>query len=362
MPAGRIVIFGWATKQQIHAPRWATGLANRGFSIKLISLGGEPVEGVETCALPRSGKLSYLTQIRAAAREARRFNPDLVHAHYATGFGLWAYYTNLQPSIVSVWGSDIIDFPSTRVRRYMMGRILKRATHITATSQLLKRKALELLPEAGSKITVIPFGVEMPADPPPPPPDEPLRICFVKNLYPKYGPEILLRALAEVRKEVPSVKLSMAGTGELEGLLRRMSTDLGLDDLVDFVGFVPHERIYDFIGAHHLMVMPSMAESESFGVAVLEAGACGRAVLASRIGGVPEVVLDGETGRLLPPGDIGELASAIIALAGDRNTMQQMGRAGLDFVRDNYTWDKSLDMMAALYERLIYEKAQNTSL
>jgi glycosyltransferase involved in cell wall biosynthesis len=356
MARGRVVIFGWATKQQIHAPRWATGLAGRGFKIKLISLGGEPLEGVETCALPRSGKLSYLTQIRAAAREARRFKPDLVHAHYATGFGLWAYYANLQPSIVSVWGSDIIDFPRTRARRYFIGRILNRATHITATSQLLKRKALEILPEAGSKITVIPFGVEMPASLPPLPPDEPLRICFVKNLYPKYGPEILLRALAEVRKEVPSVKLSVAGTGDLEEPLRRMTSDLGLDDLVEFVGFVPHEKIYQFIGAHHLMVMPSMAESESFGVAVLEAGACGRAVLASRIGGVPEVVLNGETGRLLNPGDVGALASAIIGLARDRRTLQRMGRAGFDFVRAHYTWDKSLDMMAALYERLIHEK------
>ena len=109
----RVVVFGWASPVQVHLSRWVYGLADRGYEIKVIALGGTPLEGVATCNLPRRGKLSYFTQARAAIREARQFEPDLVHAHYATGFGYWASRTNIQPSIVSVYGSDVIDFPSS---------------------------------------------------------------------------------------------------------------------------------------------------------------------------------------------------------------------------------------------------------
>ena len=149
----------------------------------------------------------------------------------------------------------------------------------------------------------------------------------------------------------------MAGTGELNQYLKDMAERLNLNDVVDFVGFVPHDNMYSFISDHHFMVMPSVSESESFGVAVLEAGACGRAVLTSRVGGVPEVLVDGQTGRLLPPGDKAKLAETIIQFAQNPDMLRDMGVAGRKFVEDNYTWDKSLDMMTELYEKVLNERS-----
>ncbi|UCG61285.1 MAG: glycosyltransferase [Candidatus Zixiibacteriota bacterium] len=355
MAATRILLFGWASKVQVHLFRWARGLRDRGYEVKVVALGGTPIEGIETVNLPRKGKLSYFRQVRAAVTEAHSFKPDLVHAHYATGYGYWAYRTNIRPSVVSVWGADVIDFPTIWYKRAMVRRILKRATHITATSQLLKRKTLAILPSVDDKVTVIPFGVDLP-DTLRPMPDGPVKMCFIKNHNWKYGPDILLMAMAEVKKTIPDIKLSMAGTGELNEFLKNLATELDLNDVVDFVGFVPHDKIYDFISDHHFMVMPSVSESESFGVAVLEAGICGRAVLTSAVGGVPEVVLDGKTGRLLPPGDKDELALAIIEFAKSPDMLREMGQAGYEFVKGNYTWDKSLDMMTDLYQRLLHEK------
>ena len=104
------------------------------------------------------------------------------------------------------------------------------------------------------------------------------------------------------------------------------------------------------------MVMPSVMESESFGVAVLEASACGRPVIASRVGGVPEVLRHGETGLLVPPGDTDALAKAIISLASDREKCRAMGEAGRELVRADYPWERSLDMLTELYNRSINGK------
>lgn len=356
MAARRVLLFGWASKVQVHLFRWARGLKQRGYEVKVVALGGTPIPDIETVNLPRKGKLSYLRQAGAAVAEARAFKPDLVHAHYATGYGYWAYRTNIIPSLVSVWGADVIDFPTVWYKRAMVRRVLNSATHITATSQLLRQKALDILPGSENKITVIPFGVNPPQSQRPMPEGGPVKMCFIKNHNWKYGPDILLEAMAEVKKTVPGIRLSMAGTGELNEYLHQMADRLDINDIVDFVGFVPHDKMYDFISDHHFMVMPSVSESESFGVAVLEAGICGRAVLTSRVGGVPEVLVDGETGRLLPPGDKDKLASAIIEFAGNPAMLREMGQAGNKYVKENYTWDKSLDMMTDLYERLLHEK------
>ncbi|MFH1685895.1 MAG: glycosyltransferase [bacterium] len=347
----RIAILGWL--DSVHVQRWARGLAERGFVVKVFSLGGADRDGIDAAIFPRSGTYSYFSQAGGVARALSEFRPDLVHAHYATGFGLWMLRSKIRPRIVSVWGSDVIEFPADPFRRFLIRRVLNGADHITATSKLLKRVTENLVPDRSERISVIPFGVELPLSHVPMPALPPARLCFIKVHYKKYGPDILLRAVKLARETVPDIKLTMAGEGEMTPMLQNMTAELGLEDTVSFVGFIDNREIYDFIRQHHMMIMPSVMESESFGVAVLEAGACGRAVIASDIGGVPEVLDDGRTGLLVPPGDVGRLAEAIVKLATDADLCRDMGRQGYRFVSENYDWQKSLDAMADLYLRLI---------
>ena len=146
----------------------------------------------------------------------------------------------------------------------------------------------------------------------------------------------------------------------MTGDLRKITDRLDLTDATDFVGLIPPEDMYPFIEKHHLVVIPSLREA--FGVAALEAGACGRAVVASDVGGLPEVIRDGETGLMVPSNDPEKLADAIIRLASDRSRLEAMGRTGYRFVGDNYSQDKTLDMMAELYEQIIHEKNHRTPL
>ncbi|UCC44224.1 MAG: glycosyltransferase family 4 protein [Candidatus Zixiibacteriota bacterium] len=358
MTAKRILMFGWA--DSVHMQRWCHGMASRGYSIRLISAGGSPLDGIDTVIHPRTGSLSYLRYARKAAREARDFNPDLVHVHYVSAFGLWGLLCGPLPMIASVWGSDIDRKASGPPAGFITRRTLNRAIHICATSSFLADLVQQLDPAFGSKTTVIPFGVQPPDNLPPTPTAPPVRICFLKTLRPASGSDILIAAMKRAVETEHDLRLSIAGEGELLTELRRMVSDLGLGQHVEFVGRIEQEEVYPFVSRHHFMVMPS--RREAFGVAALEAAACARAVLASDVGGIPEVVRDGDTGILIPPEDSDKLAAAIVRLARDANLREKMGQSGREFVKRKYLWDRSLDLMASLYNRIIDERRTHTAI
>lgn len=345
----KIAIIGWA--QSVHVRRWSQGLSERGYEIKVFSLGGEPIEGVQTAIIPGTGKLSYFTRKSQAVRQIRQFAPDIVHAHYATGNAWWGMKVGIRPLVVSVWGSDVMKFTSNAITRTISKRILARADHICATGKLLKRVACEIYAPSEKKITITPFGVQIPKSPPSWLDESPFRICFVKALLPVYGPDILLRAFARAIQSVPDMELSLAGQGSMEVELKRLAGKLGIADRVTFVGLIPYDKVYPFIKRHHLMAMPS--RMESFGVAVLEAGACARPVVASDIGGVPDLVVNNETGLLIPAEDVESLADAIVRLAQDRKLGQKIGLNGYHHVARNFSWESSLDRMSDLYQSLV---------
>lgn len=350
MAGKRILIFGWAGS--VHVQRWVKGLSQRGFEIKVVSLGGHPLPDVETKIFIDRGKLSYLTRSFDAASEVKSFKPDLVHVHYAGGFSLWGLAARFNPMLVSVWGSDVVDLPRKYNYRPVVRKVLSKATHISATSRMLAEVTRELVPGVGDKLSVIPFGVELP-NPLEYPPPNPLKLCFIKGTKSVYGPEVLLQAIAKARQSIPDLQLSWAGSVDMTERQKALIRDLQMENCINVVGFVPHDNIFKFLSDHHLMIMPSL--KEAFGVAVLEASAAGRAAIASNVGGVPEVLVDGKTGLLIPPNDPDRLAEAIIKLANDRELMKSLGENGRRFVEDNFAWSKSLDMMSDLYERLIYE-------
>ncbi len=348
-----IVIFAWA--ESVHIQRWVKGLTSRGYNIKLISLGGEPIEGIKTHIIAREGRLSYILKANEAFNEALLFKPDLIHTHYPTGFGYWSLKVENIPSLISVWGADIIDFPSNFIKKYYLKKVLRKCSHISATSRFLRDKTVALDKSLYAKISLIPFGVTIPKELKTVTTRPPVKLCFIKGHKKKYGPDILLDALAIVKDKVPDIKLSIAGEGQMTAILKEQTSRLHLNDNVNFVGFIPNEKIYSFLSEHHIMVMPSVMDSESFGVAVLEASACGKAVIASNIGGVPEVLTDNKTGILVPPGDKSKLAEAIIELALDMKKIVHYGENGNRFVSEKYDWEISLDMMSDLYDRLIFE-------
>ncbi len=345
----RIVIFGWA--QSVHIQRWAEGLTKRGWQIKVVSSGGEQLANVETVNLPHSGAFGYLRYAGKAISEAKKFQPDLVHVHYAFGFGWWGVRSHIHPMVTSLWGSDLAKLIHNPLTHWFGNWLFQNSAAVTASSRYLEKQTLAHWPHVQNKLSVIPFGVHVP-DSPAPLPAYPVKLAYAKWHRAIYGPDVLLQAARLLKERGVQFHLDMAGSGEMTGELQTMIQSLGLSDTVNLVGKFEHAEMASFLQSHHLMVMPS--RMESFGVSALEAAAVGRAVIASEVGGIPEVVQQNKTGILVPPEDPAALADAIERLVKNRSELEQMGKAGYEMVKAQYNWERSLDKMSELYERVMH--------
>jgi glycosyltransferase involved in cell wall biosynthesis len=173
---------------------------------------------------------------------------------------------------------------------------------------------------------------------------EPRLLC-IGRLIPIKGHLVLLRSLAQAREQVPMVVLDVAGRGPLEPALKSFARELGIADAVRFLGFV--SPIQKAVEEAAIVVVPSLGEG--FGMVALEAMERARPVIASSVGGLPEIVADGETGLVVEPGDAEELAEAIVALASDLDRAAAMGRAGRERALREFTPEQSADRIEELY-------------
>jgi len=171
------------------------------------------------------------------------------------------------------------------------------------------------------------------------------RLACVGRLIPIKGHLVLLRALAQARARVPGVKLDVAGRGPLEPALKAYARELGLEDAVRFLGFVsPVERAFEDAA---IVVVPSLGEG--FGMVALEAMERSRPVIASAVGGLPEIVADGETGLVVPSGDAEALAEAMVSLTSDLGRAAAMGVAGRERALAEFTPEQCAEKIENLY-------------
>ncbi|MFW6162715.1 MAG: glycosyltransferase family 4 protein [Planctomycetota bacterium] len=158
-------------------------------------------------------------------------------------------------------------------------------------------------------------------------------LSVVSRLHPDKGIQDLLRATAGLRADFPALRLLVVGDGAYRSSLEQQTGRLGLEDAVLFTGF--RTDVNDLLRAADVFVLPSYHENMPYGV--LEAMAAGLPVVATAVGGVPEVVVDGETGILVPPRDAGPLQDALASLLRDPAAASAMGHAGTQRVRAHFT-------------------------
>lgn len=353
-----------ADSSTTHTHRWAQWAASEGMVVTVLSPFSDPIDGVRVVKFPpekkwyhRIPKARMLLDLIPFRRLIRQIDPQLIHFHFVSEGGRAFYWDRVRvPMVASTWGQDVIfdKGPDPRAAASLR-RVLAKCRVVTATTHQLARETAAYMP-AGAPIFVIPFGVD-------------LRrfegsgcgvqgsgnvtLGFVKWLKPKYGPDVLVEAFARVHAQRPGTRLVMAGKGEMQEQLQKRVNDLGLGDRVAILGRVDHDKVPALIRSFDIMVMPSVYESETFGVAAIEASAAGVPVVASRVGGVPEAVIHGQTGLLVPPRDIEALAKACIELIDDAPRRKSMGEAGKRFVKKYYSWPENTRLMAQVYRAAI---------
>jgi D-inositol-3-phosphate glycosyltransferase len=184
-------------------------------------------------------------------------------------------------------------------------------------------------------------------------------VLFVGNLEPRKQVDVLLRALASVRKSIPSAALIVVGSGESAGVqdqtarLIRLTHDLGLEpeDAVRFVGHVEDQELLDYYSAADVFALPSSSEAQ--GLVALEAMACGLPVVATAVGGLLSTIEDGRTGFLVPPGEVRALADRLQTLLGNESQRQAIGTAARQAVEQEFSWTRAVEATLEVYREVL---------
>lgn len=179
-----------------------------------------------------------------------------------------------------------------------------------------------------------------------------LQVGVLSRLTPIKNIGAVIRAAEQLRELGIEIQVNIAGSGPSEPELRNLTTELGVSDRVHFLGW--RDDFRELLSGWHLLVMPSL--DESFPFSALEAMAAARPILASRVGGLPEIVVDGVTGFLFPPKDTEALVRHIAELANDRVKLAAMGQSGWERAQKEFTVQNAAFKLARFYDRLLRDR------
>lgn len=354
----KVLHLGWSFSN--HVTRWVYGLKERGWECGLLTYDGDPLPSVPTYIIKRKrfGKLGYLLALREMRQIVADFQPDIIHAHYAAGFGLWGALSGVRPFVVSGWGTDIVTTARAPLSGAPVRWALQQADSVLVTSQFLKDVVATMSLRLKTEPRVIPFGIDIAALQEKTfskRKDNRVRILFFKHHKSIYGPRELLRAFASIAERFPNATLTMAGKGPLTDELQTLSAELGIQHRVTFPGFIDNKHALSYIAGHDIMVMPSLV-AEGFGVAALEALAVGVPVIASNSGAVNEIVDDNQSGLLIDPANTDQLSGALARLIEDSDLRKRFGEYGKQRVAERYNWKNNLAEMETVYNYLLKAK------
>jgi len=358
----KVVLLSGASS--IHTIRWANGLSDAGLVVHVISQ-HPPLEAfndsVTLHLLPSRGALGYFTMVPSVKKLISKLKPDIVNAHYASGYATTARLVNYSPWLLSVWGSDIYDFPERSfIHKWLVKKNLIAADAVASTSIDMAKQIRSFTPEL-IDIAITPFGVDTDYYQSLTPAlsernnNQSIVIGTVKSLAPKYGIDILLQAFALLLKNLsisqPEIEkklsLRLVGAGPQESELKALAQELAISKRVTFVGRVDSLDVPKEL--EKLDIYVALSRQESFGVAIIEAGAAGRPVVVSDVGGLPEVVINEKTGLVVPNDNPEAAADAITKLVLNRDLRIKMGNSGRAHVQNTYDWNACVYNMINLY-------------
>lgn len=340
-----------------HTQRWANAMSQRGHNVRVYSVRQEPIGSVTVISMlgtqdadpSRAAVAAGYVKLRyRLAGELERFNPDVVHAHYASTNGYIAALARVRPTVLTVWGTDVVPKPGRSIsptQRHRIHKAVRHADVVTSASEFMADHVRDIAQPG--RIEIIPFGVDLEIFRPTPPATAPM-VLIAKSLESRYGIEHVIAAMDRVVRAVPDAKLTIAGGGSLRSPLEDLAARS--DAPITFLGKVPHTDLAAEITKAAVVVNPTIVD-ESFGVIILEAQAMGRPVVSTKVGAVSDVCVEGETATLVAPGDPDAMAEAIIdVLSGDE--LENAGSLGPGFVREHFDWRTSVAEMEGLYEEI----------
>ncbi|MCC6182350.1 MAG: glycosyltransferase [Bacteroidia bacterium] len=349
-----------------HTEKWALGLASRGVMVGLFSFNKatypwyannshiillhEPLEKLDT-----QHKLAYLKFLAPLKKAIQSFQPDVLHAHYATSYGLLGALSKFQPFVISAWGTDVMRFPQKNViNRFILKYNLKCANVICATSNTIKNY---LTPITSKPIKVIPFGVNFSKFYKKDVVRHFVKPIFVfgciKSLESIYNIDVAIHAFARLKIKYPErqMKFMIIGQGSEFENLKKLTSVLNIQNEVLFTGRIPFDEVPNYF--NQIDVLLNISNYESFGVSVIEAMACEKPVIATNTGGLKEIIENNQYGSLVEVGNIEQTVTAMESYLLNPILTEQVGKAAYEKVKQKYNWENNLTEMIEVYKQLI---------
>ncbi len=330
----------------IHTVKIVNSLSELGHEICLFSL---PQHDDKEKAINSVVKIvylkatGYLKNHKQLAEELKSFGAEVLYAHYATGYGTLARNTKFHPTVLAVWGSDVYDFPrKSPIHAMLLRKNLAFADRIFSTSNIMGKRTRKYVDK---EILTTPFGVDITDFSPAQTNEhEGIRIGFLKGVSEKYGITYLVDAFSQLLKKHPDMLLTLAVYGDGDQLLsmKEKVKELNIEDKVTFFGRIPHCEASAALRTMDIFCVPSTLDSESFGVAAVEAMSCRLPCVVSDVDGLSEVTVDGVTGIIVPRKNAQALCEALEKLVLDRDLCIEMGKNGRARVEELYDWQQNI--------------------
>lgn len=348
---------------QVMASQTLPALRRRGYEIAAVTCHGavdqpdeEQAAGISVHRFHiRRGlarhDVAHLAEIAGRIADLkRRFKPDLVHLN-VTGPSMWLYFETAHvqpvPLVVALRGLPEGDCgPDT-----LLGHAVDAAAWVVAVSDAVLHRARVRLPQILPRSSVIYNAFRAPALRPDSLPFAPAQMLCLGRLVEEKRFCLAVEAMPRVLAEFPDARLTIAGDGPERINLERLVAELGLAAATRFLGWVSPEEVPALLNETTLLILPSRSEGLP-GVAI-QAAQMRRPVVATRVGGSPEVVVHGETGLVVEPEDRAALGEAICSLLARPERAIAMGRAAYDRAHRVFDWERHVDAYDALYRKLV---------
>jgi len=338
----------------IHTFRWAKSLFDNNIDVEIFSIfeldSSNKTKysklGIKTFSAYKSEssfnkysgytkKLNYFFALKKIKKHIKSFKPDILHAHYASSYGILAALSGFRPFYISVWGDDVFLHRKNYLIRMLIKFALNKASNIFSTSKTIDQLINQ---DYNKKTIIIPFGVDTSKFKSQNKKSlDPIVIGIIKSLEPHNGIEYLIESFKILlNKKIKNIELIIIGEGSNETKLKLLVQKYNINDKITFLGQIDHSRTVELYNRISIFVCPSIRES--FGVSVIEASSCQLPIIANNIGGLKEVVKNGETGYLIDTSNINLLADKIEVLINNHNLIEEFGNNGRKFVKENFEW------------------------
>jgi N-acetyl-alpha-D-glucosaminyl L-malate synthase BshA len=306
------------------------------------------------------------------ARLIDKIKPDIIHAHFAYPEG-WVSLLAKKlikvkiPLVVTLHGYDILVEPKIGYgirlnKKYdiLVRKVLNEADAIIVASKAIYNETVKLLKNGKDKVYLVPNGVDLKKFNPSIDGSKIRRVYNAEDKYiiftlrhhrPVYGLHYLVLAAREVLKQRRDVIFIIGGDGPLRSYYMELSKKLDIADHMHFPGMIPRDIVPYYYAASDIVVVPSL--QEGWGLVATEAMACAKPVIATNVGGLPDQIIDGYNGFLIPPRNVKALAEKILYLLENPSEMRRMGLNGRRLAEEKFDIEKRIDKIINIYKTLI---------